>query len=125
MSGAGDLHSKLRAIAGRIPTIQPVCMNEESTKLFLVLPVLNALGYDVTDPAVVQPEYGADFRDDVSERVDYVILRDGEPVIAVECKKVGVDLTSAARVLYSASIRAARNSHEWAPFRIVRRRRKP
>jgi len=94
MSGQGELYSRLIDIAKRLPTIQSVCTNEESTKLFLVLPVLNALGYDVTDPTVVQPEYAADFRDGVPERVDYAILRDGEPVIAVECKKVGADLTS-------------------------------
>ncbi len=94
MSGLGDLHSKLTAIAERLPTIRSVCTNEESTKLFLVLPVLNALGYDVTDPTVVQPEYAADFRDGLTDRVDYAILREGVPVIAVECKKVGADLAS-------------------------------
>lgn len=94
MSAQGDLHSKLVDIARRLPTIRPVCTNEESTKLFLVLPVLNALGYDVTDPTVVQPEFAADFRDGISDRVDYAILRDGEPVIAIECKKVGADLAS-------------------------------
>jgi len=94
MSGLDDLHSKLTAIAGRLPTIRSVCTNEESTKLFLVLPVLNALGYDVTDPTIVQPEYAADFRDGLCDRVDYAILRDGVAVIAVECKKVGADLAS-------------------------------
>lgn len=69
-------------------------MNEESTKLFLVLPVLSALGYDVTDPTVVQPEYAADLRGGLGERVDYAILRDDIPVIAVECKKVGAELSA-------------------------------
>lgn len=95
MNRQGDLHSKLADIAKRLPTIRSVCTNEESTKLFLVLPVLNALGYDVTDPTVVQPEFAADFRDGITDRVDYAILRDGNPVIAIECKKVGADLSSA------------------------------
>lgn len=94
MSGSGELLSKLTAIAERLPTIRSVCTNEESTKLFLVLPVLSALGYDVTDPTVVQPEYSADFRDGLSDRVDYAIMRDGEPVIAIECKKAGVEVAS-------------------------------
>lgn len=94
MSGSGELLSKLTVIAERQPTIRSVCTNEESTKLFLVLPVLSALGYDVTDPTVVQPEYAADFRDGLCDRVDYAIMRNGEPVIAIECKKVGVDLAS-------------------------------
>ena len=94
MSGLGELHSKLTAIAERSSTIRCVCTNEESTKLFLVLPVLGALGYDVTDPTIVQPEYAADFRRGLTDRVDYVIMRDGVPVIAVECKKVDSDLSA-------------------------------
>lgn len=94
MNGMGELHARLTAIAERLPTIRSVCTNEESTKLFLVLPMLSALGYDITDPTVVQPEYAADFRDGLCDRVDYAIMRDGVPVITVECKKVGVDLAS-------------------------------
>jgi hypothetical protein len=59
-----------------------------------VLPVIGALGYDYTDPFVVQPEYAADFRQGVPERVDYAVMRDGNPIIAVECKKVGTDLSA-------------------------------
>ncbi|MFM9848912.1 MAG: type I restriction endonuclease [Hyphomicrobiaceae bacterium] len=69
-----------------------VCKNEESTKLYLVIPLLGALGYDFGDPHEVQPEYAADFREDQSNRVDFAILRDGQPIIAVECKKVGTPL---------------------------------
>jgi predicted type IV restriction endonuclease len=94
MSERGELNSKLSAIAERMSTIRSICTNEESTKLFLVLPVLSALGYDVADPAVVQPEYSADFRDDLTDRIDYVIMRDDVPVIAIECKKVGAVLSS-------------------------------
>ena len=94
MNGQSELSSNLTAIAERLPTIRGICTNEESTKLFLVLPVLRALGYDVSDPAVVQPEYAADFREGLTDRVDYVIMRDDVPVIAVECKRVGADLSS-------------------------------
>jgi hypothetical protein len=94
MSGQSELGSSLTAIAERLSTIRGICTNEESTKLFLVLPVLRALGYDVTDPTVVQPEYSADFREGPTDRVDYAIMRDGVPVIAVECKRVDVDLSA-------------------------------
>jgi hypothetical protein len=94
MSGQSELSSSLTAIAERLSTIRGICINEESTKLFLVLPVLRALGYDVTDPTVVQPEYSADFREGLTDRVDYAILRDGIPVIAVECKRVGAELSA-------------------------------
>ena len=40
----------------RSAAIKSACANEESTKQFLILPVIGALGYDYTDPLVVQPE---------------------------------------------------------------------
>lgn len=92
MSGPEELNSRLSAIAARLATIRSVCTNEESTKLFLVLPVLSALGYDVSDPTIVQPEYAADIRGGIGDRVDYAILREDVPIIAVECKKVGAEL---------------------------------
>ena len=59
--------------------------------------MLGALGYDFNDPHEVQPEYAADFRADQTNRVDFAIMRDGVPVIAVECKKVGSELSSRSR----------------------------
>ncbi|MGE8941536.1 type I restriction enzyme HsdR N-terminal domain-containing protein [Leptospira interrogans] len=56
--------------------------------------MLEALGYDAADPYEVQPEYAADFRADRADRVDFAIMRDGRPIIAIECKKVGADLAS-------------------------------
>jgi hypothetical protein len=94
MDTPGDLQARLSTIAERSATIKSVCTNEESTKLYLILPVIGALGYNYTDPFTVQPEYAADFRDDMQERVDYVVLQDGNPVIAIECKKVGTDLAA-------------------------------
>ncbi len=88
-----EFQSILALIAERSASVKAVCASEESTKLYLVLPVISALGYDCTDPFVVQPEYPADFRKEASERVDYVILSDEKPIIAVECKRVGADLT--------------------------------
>ncbi|MFA5952397.1 MAG: hypothetical protein WC807_19185 [Hyphomicrobium sp.] len=93
MDSLSDLQASLSAIAERSSAIKSSCTNEQSTKQFLVLPVIGALGYDCGDPTVVQPEFVADFRVETPERVDYVILRDGSPVIAVECKKAGSDLS--------------------------------
>lgn len=92
MDALGELQANLALIAERSAAIKAACGNEESTKLYLVLPVLGALGYDYTDPFEVQPEYAADFRGGMPDRADYVILRDGAPAIAIECKRVGTDL---------------------------------
>lgn len=94
MDALGELQASLSAIAERSAVIKSTCVNEESTKQFLVLPVIGALGYDCTNPFEVQPEFPADFRNGMQERVDYVIMHAGQPAIAVECKKVGTDLAA-------------------------------
>jgi hypothetical protein len=56
----------------------------------LIDPLLSALGWDVSDPAVVTPEYN------VSGRwADYALLRpDGQPAATLEAKKLGESLAS-------------------------------
>lgn len=68
------------------------CVNEESTKLFLILPFLNLLGYDDRNPDEVCPEHSADFSEKYKNRVDFAILMGEKPVIAIECKAVGLPL---------------------------------
>jgi hypothetical protein len=43
---ADDFRQKVTVSAERMVTLTPSCTNEESTKLFLILPFLNFLGYD-------------------------------------------------------------------------------
>jgi len=87
---AEELRGKVVEFAKRVVGAMPACTNEESTKLFLVMPMLGVLGFDYTNPFEVHPEHAADFSG--SNKVDLAILRDGAPIIAIECKKVGVDL---------------------------------
>lgn len=87
-----EFRPKVRAFAERVVDIAPRCTNEESTKLFLVLPFLNFLGYDDRNPDEVCPEHSADFSEKYKNRVDFAILKDGKPVIAVECKTLGLAL---------------------------------
>ncbi|WP_439815466.1 type I restriction endonuclease [Zavarzinia sp. CC-PAN008] len=69
------------------------CVSEEATKQFLVLPFLNVLGYNVFDPEEVMPEHHADFSEKYKNRVDYVIVRDGVPIIGIEVKPKGADFS--------------------------------
>ena len=64
--------------------------NETRTRMALIDPLLTALGWDVSDPTVVTPEYS------VSGRwADYALLRpDGQPAATIEAKKLGESLTS-------------------------------
>lgn len=62
---------------------------EESTKMALIVPFFSALGYDVSDPAEVIPEFVADFATKKSgqfEKVDYAIAINGVIVMVVEAK---------------------------------------
>ncbi len=87
-----EFRQKVRAFAERTVALAPRCANEESTKLFLILPFLNFLGYDDRNPDEVCPEHGADFSEKYKNRVDFAILKNEKPVIAIECKTVGMPL---------------------------------
>lgn len=87
-----EFRQKLKTFAERCVGIAPRCTSEESTKLFLVLPFLNFLGYDDRNPDEVCPEHNADFSEKYKNRVDFAILKDGKPVIAIECKTIGMPL---------------------------------
>ena len=70
--------------------------SEAATQQYLILPFIQMLGYDPLDPDEVVPEAHASFSDKFKNRVDYAICLEGQPAIAVECKKVG-SLTDANR----------------------------
>lgn len=95
MTTSNELRAGLLALAKRSVSIMTACTNEESTKLYLVLPFLGLLGYDYANPYEVYPEHLADFDPASQNKVDFAILRDGRPVIAVECKQAGADLFDA------------------------------
>lgn len=63
--------------------------SEEATCQYLVLPFFQLLGYDPLNPDEIVPQDHASFADKFKNRVDYAIYKEGKPVIAVECKKVG------------------------------------
>ncbi len=87
-----DFRQRFKQFGERCVGFAPRCNNEESTKLFLVLPFLNFLEYDDRNPDEVCPEYSADFSEKYKNRVDFVILKNAKPVIAVECKGIGMPL---------------------------------
>lgn len=82
---------KINQLKERAITLRDNLQTEEATKNALVMPFLNALGYDVFNPLEVVPEYIADSRLKKDEKVDYAIMKDGAPIILLECKKVDND----------------------------------
>lgn len=84
----------IQDIAARAEAHRHNLATEEATKNALIMPMLQAIGYDVFDPEEVVPEFTAAHGVRSGEKVDYAIIRDGAPVMLVECKKVGAPLNA-------------------------------
>jgi predicted type IV restriction endonuclease len=76
-------HAKL--VASRAPKID----SEAKTNASLVQPFLMTLGYDISNPDEVSPEHHADFSEKYQNKVDFAILHQSAPVIAIESKRAG------------------------------------
>ncbi len=87
-----DFIDQLRVLANRITATRAMIQTEEATKNAMVMPFIQALGYNVFDPTEVTPELVSDVGTKKGEKVDYAILRDGKPIMLFECKKCGGDL---------------------------------
>jgi hypothetical protein len=93
---AMDLIDRLRELSARIPRQLKDIQTEEATKHMLVLPFLAALGYNVSDPMEVTAEWNADVAVRKGDTVDHAILREGKPVLLIECRHYAVDLAYAS-----------------------------
>lgn len=67
-------------------------MTEEATKNALVMPFFVNLGYDVFNPEEFIPEYSCDIPGKKGEKIDYAVMKDGEPAMLVEVKRAGMKL---------------------------------
>jgi hypothetical protein len=91
MNPFNELRAGLCALAKRSVGVMAACANEESTKLYLALPLVGLLGYDYSNPYEVYPEHAADAAAK-SCKIDLAIMREGNAVVGLECKRVGADL---------------------------------
>lgn len=87
-----DFIDRLRVLSAQFQKQLEHIKTEEATKTALIMPFLNALGYNVFDPTEVTPEFNADIGTKKGEKVDYAILRNGKPTILIECKWSGTTL---------------------------------
>ena len=81
-----DFKEELKNHVKRIENTKDTLQTEEATKMALILPFFQLLGYDVFNTSEICPEYTADIGIKKGEKVDYAILVAGEPVILVEAK---------------------------------------
>ena len=88
-----DLLETIETLRGRIQDHGPLLsQNEIRTRYALIDPLLRALGWDTENPSVVVPEQDAS-----GGRADYALLRNGQPEVMVEAKKLGTALQGAVQ----------------------------
>lgn len=90
----------LKQFSERVTMLKDTISTEESTKMSLVVPLFQLLGYDVFNPSVFCPEYIADVGIKKGEKVDYAILEDGQPTILIECKSCSEQLDKHSSQLF-------------------------
>ena len=81
-----DLKLKLQQLHQRVDSLKDQINTEEATKNAFVMPFIQILGYDIFNPTEVIPEFICDIGTKKGEKIDYVIKRDGEPILIIECK---------------------------------------
>lgn len=87
-----SIEQTLRGLSDRVRSHSSSMITEEAVKTAVVLPFLQALGYDVFNPSEVIPEFTADAVGKKGEKVDYAISVDNEIRILVECKPITTQL---------------------------------
>ena len=82
----------IKTLCERVRSHSSAMATEEAVKTAVVLPLFQALGYDVFDPHEMIPEFTADAVGKKGERVDYAIRIKGDIRILIECKPVTTQL---------------------------------
>lgn len=87
-----DFKESLMLLADRVGKLKENIKTEEATKTSLVLPFIQALGYDIFNPTEVTPECDCDYGTKKGEKIDYTVCLDGDPIMLIECKHWSADL---------------------------------
>jgi len=86
------LETSVKLLADRVQKHGETMATEEAAKTSVILPFLQALGFDVFNPSEVIPEYTADAVGKKGEKVDYAVCIDDEIKILIECKGLATQL---------------------------------
>ncbi len=87
-----ELATKLVELEKRTSQHRELLLTEEAAKTALVMPFIQALGFDVFNPSEVVPEFTADVGIKKGEKVDYALTIEGKIAILMECKPSSVEL---------------------------------
>ncbi len=95
-----EFAENIKALTERFSKMENSILTEEATKMSLILPFFQLLGYDVFNPTEFCPEYTADVGIKKGEKVDYAILINNEPVILIEAKAINKKLDKHSSQLF-------------------------
>lgn len=95
-----DFIESIKQFSERVSMLKDTISTEEATKMSLVVPLFQLLGYDVFNPSEFCPEYIADVGIKKGEKVDYAILENGQPTILIECKSCSEQLDKHSSQLF-------------------------
>lgn len=87
-----DFKDYCKQLADRVSSLKEQILTEEATKNAFIMPFIQMLGYDVFNPTEVIPEMDCDLIKKKGEKIDYAIMKDGEPIMLIECKHWKQDL---------------------------------
>ena len=87
-----DFIDQVKQFSKRVESVKDSLTTEEATKMSIIVPFFSMLGYDVFNPEEFLPEFTADVGIKKGEKVDYAILKDGQPIILIEAKWCGENL---------------------------------
>ena len=87
-----DFKDLIKQLSERVEKLKDNLQTEEATKNALIMPFIQAIGYDVFNPMEVMPEFTCDIGTKKGEKIDYAVIKDGEPIMLIECKHWAQDL---------------------------------
>lgn len=122
-----ELSELVDALAKRINEHQAtLSRSEAATRYGLIDPLLRALGWDLSDPNQVRPEYRTESEDPRrKKRADYAMLHQNEPYLIVEAKKLDEQLSDDAQdqlgtylLRTSAQYGVVTNGRRWVGYSL-------
>lgn len=90
-----DFSEKMESIASRSKAAERQALTEEATKTSVIMPLIQALGFDVFSLDEVVPEFTTDVGTKKGEKVDYALKIDGKIAMLVEAKPISAKLGDA------------------------------
>ncbi|MGV8953966.1 MAG: type I restriction endonuclease, partial [Cypionkella sp.] len=90
-----DFSKRVQDLAVRSKHASELALTEEATKTSVIMPLIQALGFDIFNLNEVTPEFIADVGTKKGEKVDFLLKIDGKPAILVEAKPISTSLGSA------------------------------